>query len=181
MKYVNYPVLIEKDEDVYNVFFIDFPFLRYKTTDFDEAIERAESVLASYIFDRCAKTKRWDPKVVIPAPTSADTAARMMTGMRNCCLHFVPVSECLVNGDSHLVKKTLTIPKKVNEIGAEAGVNFSRLLTEALVKEACVSNGGDYVRKTITIPDWANEIGIKAGVNFSRLLTDAVMKAVNSK
>lgn len=173
-----YPVLIEKDGLTYKVSFIDFPDLCYESNNLEEAVNGAEAMLASHIYNMCTKKpRRWDPKVRVPDPTPAELAAQMVADRHNCHLLFVPVDGRIVRGESRLIKKTVTIPDWVNDLGNAAGVNFSRLLTETLAKEVCLTgDDGKYVRKTLTIPEWANEIGARADVNFSKLLTRAVIE-----
>lgn len=48
---------------------------------------------------------------------------------------YVVVDPTIRRDNTNCVKKTVTIPQHLNEFGIENGINFSKLLTEALTKQ----------------------------------------------
>ena len=124
-KYI-YPAIFTKEEEGYLVCFPDLEKCYTRGDTLEEAIKMAEDVLSlvMYEYERGLR--------MIPEPTP---------------IKQIETKECeivsLVMGDTleyrkrynnKAVKKTLTIPEWLNEEATAAGVNFSQVLQEALMK-----------------------------------------------
>jgi len=125
MKYV-YPAIFEKEDDMYNVFFPDLEGCYTSGENLEDALANAEDALALMLFHYETKNKN------VPKPSEI-TKVKVPQG------DFVSLIKCdtLEYGKKHskkTVKKTLTIPEYLDKAGTEAGVNFSKVLQDGLIK-----------------------------------------------
>lgn len=132
-----YPACFIKEEDGYTVIFPDLEDLATDGDSLNEAMEMAIDCLAGYLFS--AKIDNDD----IPAPSTLDSVdldrvfVEYDTNSNDCftTLVSVNVEEYAELHFNKPVKKTLTIPEWLNEIAIKHGINFSKVLKEALIKE----------------------------------------------
>lgn len=127
---VLYFAIFHKNED--NQYEVSFPDLEpYAATFGDtlkEALESAHDSLTGYLLT----AEDYGDEVAQPTtdPSSFNVKAPDL---------LVPVEVNLElereKEENTLVKKTLTIPKYLNDLGSEANLNFSATLTEALKKQ----------------------------------------------
>lgn len=129
-----FPCLITFDEDD-GVYYVNFPDLEDCFTDGDsmqEALYNAEEVLGLYLY-----TKE-EEGLEIPEPKKDF----IRTG-ENQALSYISVWMPLVRDEmeNKSVKKTVTIPKWLNDLGEDKGVNFSKLLQISLKDYLGLSDG----------------------------------------
>lgn len=125
-KYV-FPAAFSKDGNMYSVEFPDIPGCYTCGESLTEAIEMASDALALMLYQYEKEGK----EIPLPSPINefvTDT---------NVFLSYVT---CDTIGyqkkfNNSAVKKTLTIPEWLNEAATAAGLNFSKVLQDALKKE----------------------------------------------
>lgn len=122
-----FPCIIEFDEED-KIYYVRFPDIEEAFTDGDslkEAIYNAQEVLGLVIYER-EKMGREIPKA---------TESMIKTG-ENESLSYISVWMPLVRDriEEKSVKKTLTIPKWLNDLAEENNINFSQLLQVAIKK-----------------------------------------------
>ena len=124
-----YPAIFAPEEG--GGYFIKFPDLQGAYTEMHEeddiafGISMAEEALGLTLAG-CIEDDDFTP-----APSDMNDLKAPLGG-------FVTMVKVDVSGylkDTTPVKKTLTIPKWVNELGTRCGVNFSKLLTNAIINE----------------------------------------------
>lgn len=116
-----FPIIITKTEDN-----SDYPYL-VNIPDLDgmtegksvaDAIEMAKDYIGTYSLEDPL------PESNIKLPQSK--------GSEIATLVTVNVSEYKRKNDNKVIKKTITIPNYLNELGKENGINFSEVMTNAL-------------------------------------------------
>ena len=122
-----FPCIIKFDEEDKS-YYVRFPDIEEAFTDGDslkEAIYNAQEVLGLVIYER-EKMGREIPKA---------TESMIKTG-ENESLSYISVWMPLVRDriEEKSVKKTLTIPKWLNDLAEENNINFSQLLQVAIKK-----------------------------------------------
>lgn len=122
-----FPCIIKFDEED-KIYYVRFPDIEEAFTDGDslkEAIYNAQEVLGLVIYEREKMGKE------IPNATES-----MIKTGDNESLSYISVWMPLVRDriEEKSVKKTLTIPKWLNDIAEENNVNFSQLLQVAIKK-----------------------------------------------
>ncbi|MFQ9968115.1 MAG: type II toxin-antitoxin system HicB family antitoxin [Peptoniphilus sp.] len=122
-----FPCIIKFDEED-KIYYVRFPDIEEAFTDGDslkEAIYNAQEVLGLVIYER-EKMGREIPKA---------TESMIKTG-ENESLSYISVWMPLVRDriEEKSVKKTLTIPKWLNDLAEENNINFSQLLQVAIKK-----------------------------------------------
>lgn len=122
-----FPCIIKFDEED-KIYYVRFPDIEEAFTDGDslkEAIYNAQEVLGLVIYER-EKMGREIPKA---------TESMIKTG-ENESLSYISVWMPLVRDriEEKSVKKTLTIPKWLNNLAEENNINFSQLLQVAIKK-----------------------------------------------
>lgn len=104
-----------------------FPDLNNAATfgeNMHEALYMAKDLLAGWLIDA------EDEKQAFPSPTDHRS---LSVAAGNLLIPIeVDLSFYRKKFESKPIKKTLTIPKYLNDLGNEAGINFSATLTEAL-------------------------------------------------
>ena len=119
-----FPCVITKEEDVY---YADFPGLDNVFTDGEseeEVIENAKDVLKAMLFTM------YKNNIEIPKPSRYKAKDEEM-------LIYIDIWEEPIKdkANQQSVKKTLTIPKWLNDLSEEKSINFSSVLQFALKKE----------------------------------------------
>lgn len=124
---VIYPIIITEDKKDKVPFFVEIPVLNGYTQGhtFAEAIEMARDYIGLNIIDRI------DSKEDIPE--SIYTLPKVMEGTTT--LVDIDIDAYKRKHDHAAIKKTLTIPRYLNEAGNEYGVNFSEILTKGIEKK----------------------------------------------
>lgn len=122
-----FPCIIKFDQED-KIYYVRFPDIEEAFTDGDslkEAIYNAQEVLGLVIYEREKMGKE------IPNATES-----MIKTGDNESLSYISVWMPLVRDriEEKSVKKTLTIPKWLNDIAEENNVNFSQLLQVAIKK-----------------------------------------------
>lgn len=123
-RYIFPAIITYSKED--NIFYVNFPDLEECFTDgkdFKEALYNAKDVLGLVLYEREKMKKD------IPEPTK-----NFIKTKENQSLSFIDVWMPLVREhiNSKSVKKTLTIPKWLDDLAVENEVNFSGVLQAAL-------------------------------------------------
>ncbi|HAT55863.1 MAG TPA: toxin-antitoxin system, antitoxin component, HicB family protein [Lactobacillus sp.] len=120
-KHVVFPIVIANSkrstEHPYLVSIPDFDGMT-EATSIADGIEMARDWIGSYSLVKSLPNSNYH----LPSATSQDVVT------------LVDVNIDLYKrlNDQRSIKKTLTIPNYLNELGVEAGINFSETLTEAL-------------------------------------------------
>lgn len=122
MDVVVYPIVISYDpKEVEYPYFVEIPAVNGFTegTSLEDAIKMAEDYIGSL-----SLSGKPMPKSVytLPKADNGDTVTLIR----------VDLAKYKREHDNKLVKKTLTIPNYLNELGQEEGINFSAVLTAAL-------------------------------------------------
>lgn len=132
-----YPACFYKEENGYSVIFPDLDFLSTCGENLEDAMSMAIDCLAGRLL--------WlkEDKEPVPAPSALKAVDPVAVAKE---LEFEP-DECFVNivtvdaeeyAKRHFdkaVKKTLTIPAWLNTAAMEQGINFSKVLQDALKKQ----------------------------------------------
>ena len=132
-----YPACFYKKENGYSVIFPDLDYLSTCGENLEEAMSMAIDCLAGRLL--------WlkEDKEPVPAPSALKAVDPAAVAKE---LEFEP-GECFVNivtvdaeeyAKKHFdkaVKKTLTIPAWLNTAAMEQGINFSKVLQDALKKQ----------------------------------------------
>ena len=134
-----YPACFYKEDDGYSVIFPDLNYLATQGDSFEDAMEMAVECLASYLY--IAQRDGED----VPAPSSLVNIDPVAVAKE--LDPDLPVGEAIVNlvsvdvaeyAKKHFeksVKKTLSIPAWLNDAAMAQGVNFSRVLQQALKEQ----------------------------------------------
>lgn len=127
-----YPVVLKKEEDGFLITFPDFPEQMTEASTEESAIIAAQEVLALCISDNEEMEKD------NPTPTDPDSI-ELSTGDKLIYVHvwmpyFRQVEKVVY------VKKTLTIPKWIDEMAKAKNVNFSAILVKGLKAELGLRN-----------------------------------------
>ena len=122
MDVVVYPIVISYDpKEAEYPYFVEIPAVNGFTegTSLEYAIKMAEDYIGSL-----SLSGKPMPKSVysLPKADNGDTVTLVR----------VDLAKYKREHDNKLVKKTLTIPNYLNELGQEEGINFSAVLTAAL-------------------------------------------------
>lgn len=129
MRYV-YPALLQPDEGGYCVTFPDVEGAITCGSDVCEAIVMAENALSLML------VQMEDDGEKIPAPSDMDDIPRQKGDIVTLIRADTTEYRKLIS--SMAVKKTLTIPSWLNAAAEKQGVNFSRVLQDALKKELAI-------------------------------------------
>lgn len=121
---VVFPIIISKNtEDTDYPYLVSIPDLDGTTEgkDIADAIEMAKDYIGTYsLEDELPKSNTQIPK------TNKNEIGTLVT---------VNISEYKRKHDNKVIKKTITIPNYLNELGKENGINFSEVMTEALKRK----------------------------------------------
>ena len=121
---VSYPAIVHKEEKSYWLEFPDLPGCQTYGDTLNQTMEYAMEALGGYLLLLLEKQKQ------LPCPSN----------IQKICPEgdaFTTLVACNINQykDTRAVKKTLTIPAWLNDIAMEKGVNFSKVLQDALLSK----------------------------------------------
>lgn len=119
-----YPAVFHKDDNAYWVEFPDLEGCQSFGDTVEETIGGAQEALAAYILTVLEGGAK------LPTPSEIKKISAPADG-------FTSLVSCDVapHKDAKAVKKTLTIPAWLNERAMSMGVNFSRVLQDALLRK----------------------------------------------
>lgn len=133
-----YPACFFKEEVGYSVIFPDLNYLATCGNTLEDSFAMAVDCLAGYLFD----ARRDDE--ALPAPSTLQSVS-LETVAKELDITVYPdsfVNMVTVDAEEYAklhfnkaIKKTLTIPQWLNESATAAGINFSQVLQEALLKK----------------------------------------------
>ncbi len=122
-----FPIIITKDEENTDYpYFVEIPDIDGMTEgkSIADAMEMAKDYIGTYsLEDKLPESNTKLPKA------KDDATVTLVT---------VNVSEYKRKHDNKVIKKTITIPNYLNELGKENGVNFRELMTTALKEKLSV-------------------------------------------
>ena len=128
MKLVYPAFFYEEDEGGYSVEFPDLKGCITQGETLEEAIEMAEDAALGWILDEVEEGKE------IPKASNIEELTMNRKGFINLLLlDLGAYSEKY--GNHKYVKKTLTVPYWLNELSEKKGINFSKVLQEALLEK----------------------------------------------
>ena len=125
----HYPAIISKEDGYW---FAEFPDLNGATTEAptrEAVFDAAEEMAAGWIMD---SLERGEP---LPAPTYQLQRALDPAKNEACYIVKVDTDAIVSDKDTTPVKKTLAIPKWVNEAAEKRNINFSATLRDALIEK----------------------------------------------
>lgn len=115
-----YPCIVHKEE---NGYWSEFPDIDGCFSDGDtlsEIMEHSKEALQGMLLTYMSMNKEIpNPTEITEIPISQD--------------EFTTYIDCSILSKTNLIKKTLTIPEWVNIIGIEKELNFSKILTDAII------------------------------------------------
>lgn len=120
-----YVAIFTKDNDVYNISFPDLPGCYTYGVTIEEAYNMAKEALELHLYGM------EDDGDEIPTPTSAeDININYGKSFTTLVEAYMPLVRNQMLNKS--VKKTLTIPKWLNDLAEKHNINFSQLLQDSL-------------------------------------------------
>ena len=132
---VIYPVIISQDKSDYLVYIPDLD--RYtEGKDFADAIRMARDLIGLMVMtmeddgEAIPKASDYAGALAITTEKADDEEFKYSTGIQT--MVDVDVAEYRRKHDHTMVKKNCTIPRYLNEAAEKKGINFSRVLQEAL-------------------------------------------------
>lgn len=134
-----YPACFYKEEDGYSVIFPDLNDLATQGSSFEDAMEMAVECLAGYLYSarRDGETLPTPSPLasVDPVAVSKELDPDLPVGEAIVNLVSVDVEEYAKKHFEKSVKKTLSIPAWLNDAAVAQGINFSRVLQQALKEQ----------------------------------------------
>lgn len=127
MKYVYPAIFTPEDNGMYSVNFPDLEGCYTCGDSLEDGIEMAEDALALVLYGYEKEDK------AIPVPSERNKIKVTGKEFVNYIACDTLVYRKMYNNKS--VKKTLSIPEWLNEAANKAGINFSQVLQEALIKK----------------------------------------------
>lgn len=121
--YYVYPAYIKKENGRYIVEFIDFELLTAVGKTYEQTLQRAEDILGERLYS-LEKESKSPPKASIYKEIQGE---KTLIG--------VDLEMYKKKVMSSSVRKSVTIPSWLNELSITRGINFSKVLQEALKKE----------------------------------------------
>ena len=122
-----FPIIITKDEENTDYpYFVEIPDINGMTEgkSIADAMEMAKDYIGTYSLE----DKLPESNTKLPQAKDGATVT----------LVTINVSEYKRKHDNKVIKKTITIPKYLNELGKENGINFSEVMTTALKEKLSV-------------------------------------------
>ncbi|WP_051590925.1 type II toxin-antitoxin system HicB family antitoxin [Bacillus sp. UNC438CL73TsuS30] len=129
----SFPAIFEYDEDGISVSFPDLPGAFTCGEDEDEAFRNAKEALGLHLFGM------EEDRDIIPIPTKLKQLSLESNQAAAIVNVFMPLIRDRVKRAT--VKKTLTIPKWLNDVAEEHKINFSNVLQEALKERLGIKEG----------------------------------------
>lgn len=131
-----YPACFYKEEEGYSVLFPDLNCLATQGDSFEEAMAMAVDCLAGYLYTAQRDGEAVPPPSklgdVDPVALSKELDPDMPVGEALVSMVSVDVAEYAKKHFERSVKKTLSIPAWLNDAATAQGINFSRVLQQAL-------------------------------------------------
>lgn len=119
-----YPAILKYEDKQILVSFPDFPDCNTYGNDLDEAYKNAKEVLEGMIYFMEEDNEE------IPSPTSIfEIKTKDDEALIFIDIWMIPIRDKMKN---KAIKKTLTIPKWLNDIAEQNNINFSQLLQSSL-------------------------------------------------
>ncbi|MGI6588448.1 MAG: type II toxin-antitoxin system HicB family antitoxin [Peptococcia bacterium] len=119
-----YPAIFEKDEDGYSVTFPDLPGCITCGDNLEDAYLMAKDALELHLYGMEEDNDK------IPSPSKPENISVNSGTFVTLIEAYMPlIREEMAN---KAIKKTLTIPKWLNDLGEDKKVNFSQILQKAL-------------------------------------------------
>lgn len=134
-----YPACFYKEKEGYSVIFPDLNDLATQGDTFEEAMEMAVDCLAGYLYT-CKRDGEIIPKpsrldAIDPIAVSQELAPDEPIPEAFVNIVSVDVAEYAKQHFEKSVKKTLSIPAWLNDAAVAQGINFSRVLQQALKEQ----------------------------------------------
>ena len=123
-KWYSYIAIFNYDQDGINISFPDLPGCLSCADTTDEAIHNAKEAMGLYLYDTEMENETF------PASSSLESIELGKNDIPYLVDVFMPEVRASVK-DAY-VKKTLTLPSRIAYKAEKAGVNFSKVLREAL-------------------------------------------------
>lgn len=138
--FVIYPAYFYKNraEVGYTVVFPDLKGCVTGGETIEEAFEMAADALGAYLYEFYAKPEEMPlPSELRTLELTKDSEEELYYDFSESFKNLIglDLTEYVRKCESKIVKKTLTIPSYLNEMAKEKGINFSKLLQEALKAE----------------------------------------------
>lgn len=140
--FVSYPAVFLKDveSEGYTILFPDLPGCISCGDDVKDALYMANDVLGAYLYNDYSKLEDM-PKSSrledIKIEDSIDEGEEEYLSLEGSFKSYVglDLTDYVKKHENRTIKKNVTIPSYLNEMGKSNKVNFSKLLTEALERE----------------------------------------------
>ena len=130
MKKLYYPSVFHiAEEGGFWITFPDIPECMSEGDNLEEAYKMASDALGLAI------TSRMEDREEIPTPSQITSIDLSENKDEFVAIIEFDLEEYRKKHSSRLVKKTLTIPEWLNKEATDMGLNFSKILQEALIKE----------------------------------------------
>lgn len=136
----SYPACFIKEKKGYSVIFPDLNYLATCGDTLDEAIAMAIDCLAGYLYSLMEDKEPMPESSPIEKIVLSDYTEGLETAEffpDECFVNYVTV-DVLEYAKKHFeksIRKTLTIPKWLNDKAVGMGINFSKTLKEALLQK----------------------------------------------
>lgn len=127
-----YPAIIKIEDNKYNVNFPDLHNCFTFGEDLEDALDSANDVLALCLYDM-----EQDQKAIPEASGLEDLVLKDNETVSWINVWMVPVRDKMEN---KAIKKTVTIPKWINDIGVKNNLNFSQILQAAIKEKFDINN-----------------------------------------
>ena len=133
---VTYPAIFYKDKDSER-FVVVFPDLDNGATEGDnetDAYSMAQDFIGTWLYEYYIDKKEFpkssdikDLKIEEDEYSDIKSSFKSLVG--------IDIDDYVKKMDKSIVKKTLTIPSYLNEMGLKTGLNFSKILQDGLKRE----------------------------------------------
>ncbi|MDY2918507.1 MAG: type II toxin-antitoxin system HicB family antitoxin [Anaerococcus sp.] len=140
--FVSYPAVFLKDieSNTYTILFPDLPGCISCGDGVKNAIYMASDALGTFLFDDYSKLEDFPKSSLleeIDIKDSIDEDEEEYFSLEGSFKSYVglDISDYVKKHENRTVKKNVTIPSYLNEMGISSKINFSKLLTEALERE----------------------------------------------
>lgn len=138
--FVIYPAVFYKnrEERGYTVVFPDLQGCVTGGETMEEAFEMAADALGAYLYEFYGRLAEMPKSSQLQdLKETADPESELYYDLSKSFTNLIGIDllEYVRKSESKTVKKTLTIPSYLNEMAKEKGINFSKLLQEALKAE----------------------------------------------
>lgn len=118
-----YPAIFHKEEDSYWVEFPDLEGCHTYGGSISETMEAAQEALSAYLLTLLEQGR----PLATPSDVSEYQPEDGFSSLVSCCVDQYR--------DTKAVKKTLTIPSWLNDRAVSMGLNFSKILQDALISK----------------------------------------------